>query len=114
MKLTVIREDNMVIVDNVSHSIDCSELPTFVHAIQFDNGVGHIEFNVDGNGRKMGNVKITDITFANYLVDRHKIEDERVKKEKKEAEEKLKRATEEREAKLKELMNKKIDPNEPA
>jgi len=111
MKLSVIREDNTVIVDGVAHSIDCSELPTFIHAIQFDNGVGHVEFKADGNGRRMGNINIMDTTFVNYLLDRHKMEDDRVKKEKKEAEEKLKHADEEREARLKELMKKKIDPN---
>jgi len=111
MKLTIVREDNTVIVDGVAHGVDCSELPTFIHAIQFDNGVGHIEFYADGNGRRMGNIKIMDTTFVNYLLDRHKIEDDRVKKEKKEIEEKLKHVDEEREAKLKELMRKKIDPN---
>jgi len=108
MKVSVIREDNKVVVDGVGHDVDCSELPTFIHAIQFDNGVGHIELKADENGRRMGNIKIMDITFANYLLDRHRIEDERVKKEKKEAGEKMKLASEEREAKLAELRNKKI------
>ena len=108
MKVSVIREDNKVVVDGVGHDVDCSELPTFIHAIQFDNGVGHIEFKADENGRRMGNIKIMDITFANYLLDRHRIEDDRIKKEKKEAEEKKKLAVEEHEAKLAELRNKKI------
>jgi hypothetical protein len=108
MKVSVIREDNKVVVDGVGHDVDCSELPTFIHAIQFDNGVGHIEFKADENGRRMGNIKIMDITFANYLLDRHRIEDDRIKKEKKEAEEKKKLAAEEYETKLAELRNKKI------
>jgi len=108
MKVSIIKEDNKVVVDGVGHDVDCSELPTFIHAIQFDNGVGHIEFKADENGRRMGNIKIMDITFANYLLDRHRIEDDRIKKEKKEAEEKKKLAVEEHEAKLAELRNKKI------
>jgi len=108
MKVSIIREDNKVVVDGVGHDVDCSELPTFIHAIQFDNGVGHIEFKADENGRRMGNIKSLDITFVNYLLDRHRIEEARIKKENEQLEEKKKLASEEREAKLVELRNKKI------
>jgi len=108
MKVSIVKDDNKVVVDGVGHDVDCSELPTFIHAIQFDNGVGHIEFKADENGRRMGNIKIMDITFANYLLDRHRIEDDRIKKEKKEVEERMKHASEEYAVKLAELRNKKI------
>jgi hypothetical protein len=108
MKVSIVKDDNKVVVDGIGHDVDCSELPTFIHAIQFDNGVGHIEFKADENGRRMGNIKIMDITFANYLLDRHRIEDDRIKKEKKEVEERMKHASEEYAVKLAELRNKKI------
>lgn len=74
MIVSVIRPDSCVIVDGVAASVDCSELPAFIHAIQWnsDAGRGHIEFAPDSDGRRNPNMPITDFTAYGYLCDRHR------------------------------------------
>lgn len=74
MIVSVIRPDSCVIVDGVAASVDCSELPAFIHAIQwnYDAGRGHIEFAPDSDGRRNPNMPITDFTAYGYLCDRHR------------------------------------------
>lgn len=45
MKLSVIREDNTVIIDGVVRSVDLSALDPNIRAIQWDEDRGHIEFD---------------------------------------------------------------------
>ena len=44
MRLTIIKEDNMVYVDRVAKHVDCSDLPEDLHALQWDGESGWIEF----------------------------------------------------------------------
>ncbi len=76
MIISIIRPDSRVIVDGVAASVDCSELPAFIHAIQWnsDAGRGHIEFAPDNDGRRHPNMPITDFTAYEYLCDRHREE----------------------------------------
>jgi hypothetical protein len=45
-KISIIREDNMVVVDGRGINVDCQSLAAAIHAVQWDGdaGVGHIEF----------------------------------------------------------------------
>lgn len=45
MRLTIIRDDNMVIVDGRALSVDLSGLPGNLHAVQWDGKAGHVEYN---------------------------------------------------------------------
>lgn len=45
MQLTIIRDDNVVIVDGRALSVDLSGLPGNLHAVQWDGASGHIEYN---------------------------------------------------------------------
>lgn len=45
MLLTIIRDDNVVIVDGRALSVDLSGLPVNLHAVQWDGASGHIEYN---------------------------------------------------------------------
>lgn len=71
-KVTIIQADNMVGVDHEFYSVDCSDLPTYFHAIQWygDKGKGEIEYDVDAKDRKLPNTPIVDFTPYTVYVDR--------------------------------------------
>lgn len=88
MKVTIIRSDNTVYVDGVSKIIDCSALPTFVHAVQWTGEKGWIEFAEDGEGRKHANMSIIDMSSYQFLIEQWQIQHAKDQEE-------LRRATEE-------------------
>ncbi|MCG3774758.1 MAG: hypothetical protein JW395_1583 [Nitrospira sp.] len=49
MNLTIIKSDNSVYIDGRAISVDCSDLPTEVHAIQWNGDSGWIEY-INGPG----------------------------------------------------------------
>jgi len=71
MRFSVIRDNNIVYVDGLALPIDCSSLPTYVHAIQWYGDKGEIEFSEDADGRRLPNLKIVDISPYQYLIDAH-------------------------------------------
>jgi hypothetical protein len=72
MKLSIIREDNAVYVDGLSFSnLDLSFIPSNVHALQWKNDLGWIEFVEDENFIKPQNETIRELPdWANIAVDR--------------------------------------------
>lgn len=62
-RITIITSDGVVGVDSIFYKVDLSALPTYFWAIQWypDKGFGEIEYNEDGNGRKLPNTKFTDM-----------------------------------------------------
>lgn len=64
MRLTIIRDDNVVIVDGRALSVDLSGLPDNLHAVQWDGLAGHVEYN-DGTP----NEKLDAITAWQSVVD---------------------------------------------
>lgn len=44
MRVTVIPEDNLIGIDGVFRSVDLSGMPSDMHAIQWNNSEGHIEY----------------------------------------------------------------------
>jgi hypothetical protein len=75
MKLTIVKSDNMVVVDGLAAEVDCSEIPIFVHAIQWDSdlGRGEIEFVADSDGTRHPNMPITDIFHYQVMIDRWRL-----------------------------------------
>jgi len=64
MVITIIRRDNIVIVDGEPRSVSCAALPEGVHAIQWHGTYGEVEFEphlVDGVMHKVHNKTITDL-----------------------------------------------------
>jgi hypothetical protein len=62
MKLTVIRDDGAVYKNNISYSnLDMSGVPTNVHALQWKETFGWIEFTESLDGSKPPNTTITDL-----------------------------------------------------
>jgi hypothetical protein len=75
MRLTIVKADNTVVIDGVAAEVDCSEVPIFVHAIQWDSdrGRGQIEFVPDSDGTKHPNMRITDVSQYGVLVERWRL-----------------------------------------
>lgn len=64
MKLTIIPVDNAVYVDGYSYSglnLSTSNIPSNVHALQWKNTVGWIEFLDNDDGTKPQNQSITEL-----------------------------------------------------
>lgn len=59
MKLTIIREDNIVYKDGKSYdNLDLSDVPTNVHALQWKKNAGWIEYLQDEDGIRPHNEMI--------------------------------------------------------
>lgn len=75
--VTIIPSDNAVYVDGKMLPIDCSNMPTGIHAVQWsdEEQAGWIEFVYNGFGEMWPNVDIGrkefDIMFADYRVRWH-------------------------------------------
>lgn len=69
-KYTINAEDGLVYVDGRALRVDCSDLPDYFHAIQWDGEKGHIEYAADAQGRRLPNTHISSFAPYMYLVDR--------------------------------------------
>ena len=65
MKVTIVPEDNVVLVDGEARSIDMTGMDPAVHAVQWKDTQGEIEYK---NGRR--NKPITDISPFQSFIDR--------------------------------------------
>jgi hypothetical protein len=73
MRVTIISDDSLVLVDGVPFTVDCSALLPEIHAVQWDGAAGEIEFKaVDGHKRP--NEPIEDIAPFQPLIDLWTIE----------------------------------------
>ena len=66
MRVTVIRPDNLVLVDGRAETVDCSQVRAEVRVVQWnsDKSLGHIEFdNAEANAwSARGNEEIKDFS----------------------------------------------------
>lgn len=69
MKVSILRGGNTVVVDGVPETVDCSSLPSFIHAIQWNGIKGEIEYNPDDNGVQAPNHPIITIEPFQHLID---------------------------------------------
>lgn len=69
-KITIVRTDNVVVVDGVGLKVDCTSLPGYIKAIQWVEDTGWIEFVQDHKGQFLKNQKIVDFTDYVYLVEK--------------------------------------------
>jgi hypothetical protein len=74
-RYSIIREDNAVVVDGEHYIVDCSSLPANIHAIQWNNGRGHIEFVDDdpNDGKRDPNRAIDDFSPYQHLIETWKL-----------------------------------------
>lgn len=69
-KITIIRDDGMMINGSKGHKVDLSDLPDYIHAVQWDGEKGHIEFKPDKNGVQPGNLPITAFDPFDHIGER--------------------------------------------
>lgn len=65
-KVTIVKPDNIVIVDGVDRIVDCSGEAANLHAVQWDGSAGEVEYN-DGTP----NATIDSISAYQSLIDAH-------------------------------------------
>lgn len=64
MRLTIIRDDGVCGIDGFFKTIDLSELPVGVRAVQWDGTTGHVEYYESANS------VLTDIAGYQIFIDR--------------------------------------------
>lgn len=74
MRLTIIKDDDKVIVDGQLFTVDCSGLPADFHALQWDGQHGEVEYAATrcehcGARSKKGNAILTDVSAYQPYVD---------------------------------------------
>jgi hypothetical protein len=75
MRVSILAEDNTVCVEGYPEKVDCSSLDEDIHAIQWYDGRGDIEYRMDHvNGTKKMNFCIVDFAPYQHLVDLWMIE----------------------------------------
>lgn len=75
MKLTIIPSDNLVSIDNVSYTIEIKNLYSNIHAVQWDDNSGWIEYT------DKPNENISDITQFQQAIDLWNIENNKLEQE---------------------------------
>ena len=76
MRVTIIPEDGFVSIDNEGHSeLDLSFIPYSVHALQWYDTDGEIEYQ-DARGRATENKVITSLTEFSYFDQCYQLWDE--------------------------------------
>jgi hypothetical protein len=70
MKITIIKNDNAVYLNGIIHSnLDLSFIPSNIHALQWKDTVGSIEYSEDSDGNKPHNDKIDNLPgWANTAI----------------------------------------------
>jgi hypothetical protein len=70
MRVTIIPPDGMVYVEGQALAVDCSSIDPSIHAIQWYDTIGEIEFKTDDTtNTRQPNAKITDISPFQHVID---------------------------------------------
>lgn len=69
MRLTIIKDDDVVGIDGDFYTVDCSLLPEDFHALQWDGGWGDIEYKANEFGDRKPNFRIVDEAPYLHFVD---------------------------------------------
>lgn len=69
MKVTIVAEDNMVLINGFPETVDLSALDDDIHAVQWYGTVGEVEYKMDYvNNTRKGNERITDLTPFAWVI----------------------------------------------
>lgn len=103
MRVTIIKDDNAVIVNGERYTVDCGTLPADFHALQWDGTEGEVEFRVTrcdhcGARTKKGNLLIADLSPYALYVDAWRAAKTKADAERAKAEAELQAAIEEAKA----------------
>lgn len=74
MRVTIIKDDNAVIVNGERHTVACTDLPADFHALQWDGTSGEVEYRATrcehcSARSKKGNALISDLAPYQKYVD---------------------------------------------
>jgi hypothetical protein len=74
MRVTIIRDDNVVLVNGEGYTVDCKDLPADFHALQWDGVGGEIEYSMIvcdhcKTRSKKPNAMVTDLAPYQKYVD---------------------------------------------
>lgn len=73
MRVTIIRDDNTVLVDGEGYTVDCTPLPADFHALQWDGTSGEVEYRMTvcshcNTRSKKPNLFVNDMTpYLSYV-----------------------------------------------
>lgn len=68
-KVTIIVNDSFVSIDGIGyHQVDLSSIPDGIHAVQWADGQGWIEFCEDADGKRPNNQDITSLENFNEVL----------------------------------------------
>lgn len=71
MRVTIIADDSAVYVGGIARPVDLTDLSSAIHAIQWYDTIGEIEFRYDfASGSQAQNVRFTDFSPYQVFVDR--------------------------------------------
>jgi hypothetical protein len=72
MRVTIIANDAAVYVDGLAlWPIDLTGLSSDIHAVQWYDTHGEVEYRPDANGQRLPNAAITDLSPYQVFIDRH-------------------------------------------
>src|SRR6188472_3576667 len=69
MRATIIRPDNIVLVNGRAMNVDCSALDPNIRVVQWYDTEGEIEFDNEGATVFRSNGKLTDIAEFQFILD---------------------------------------------
>lgn len=75
MQISVVKDDELVYVDEQAYKVEVGDIADYIHAIQWDTAkkVGHIEYKADSRGIHQPNTKLVDFSQFEHLIDRWRI-----------------------------------------
>lgn len=67
MRVTIIKDDNSVIVDGVRHTVSCADLPADFHALQWNGTSGEVEYALVGTKKKPNEIISSLAPYQKYV-----------------------------------------------
>jgi hypothetical protein len=68
MQVSVVVDDNMIYVNGFAERCDLSNMPDYIHALQWYGAWGEIEFRGDDDGNRLPNKRVSDFNeFKKYI-----------------------------------------------
>jgi len=67
MRVTIIKDDNSVIVDGVRRTVDCTDLPADFHALQWYGTEGEVEYALVGKSKKPNEIISSLAPYQKYV-----------------------------------------------
>lgn len=70
IRVTIVKDDDTMLIDGAYQRVDCSDLPANFHALQWNNGYGEIEWKTTPGSSRPPNTVIDSLTPYQKYIDR--------------------------------------------